>query len=56
MVRYFDILGKDFKVKSEELGQTIKTINSETDLLIFINNNKSINTFLNKEEFQNYDT
>lgn len=39
-------MGKDIAKSSEEISQTVGMINSETDIKIFIEANKSMNPFL----------
>ena len=53
--RYVEQMGKTFKIRGEEMNQTINMISSDTDLKIFIDTNKSLNSFLSKEVFQPYE-
>ena len=49
-------MGKDVRTRSEEISQTVSMISSETDIRIFVETNKSLNQFLVKEIFQDYNT
>lgn len=51
LARYIDSLGKSFRNRSEEMNQTISMVSSDTDLKIFIDTNRSLNSFLSKEVF-----
>jgi len=55
MGRQLDQLGKELRGRSEEINQNLHTVSSDTDIKIFIDNNKSKNHFLLREEFQHYD-
>lgn len=44
------------KSKSEDISQSMQMISSDMDLKIFVDANKSQNSFLTKEEFQPYET
>lgn len=48
-------LGKSLKERGEEMRQAIGAVNSQTDLKIFIEQHKSTNPFMQKEEFQEYE-
>lgn len=48
--KYFNTLGKHLKARSEELNQTLSSVNSETDLQIFIEENRTADEFHFKPE------
>ena len=54
MARYIEDTGRDLKNKGEEISQTVGMISSDIDLRIFIESNRSVNGFIQKEEFQPY--
>lgn len=41
MSRYIDAMGKEFRQISDEISQTVSMVNSDTDIKIFIDSNRS---------------
>lgn len=44
--RYLEQMGKEMKQTGEEIAQTAQMVNSDTDIRIFIDSNKSMNGFI----------
>lgn len=54
-IKHFSSLGKNIVDKSKELQGQVGMINSDTDLKIFIDENKTYAVFVHKVEFKNYE-
>ncbi len=54
-LKHQSLIGKFIKDKSAETQSSISMINSDTDLKIFIDENKTCNKFEGKVEYQAYE-
>jgi hypothetical protein len=54
-MKHLTSLGKELIDKSKEISNSITMINSDTDLKIFIDENRTNNCFVKKIEFKAYE-
>ncbi len=54
-MKHLSLLGKDLMEQSKETTTSINMINSETDLKIFIDENRTHQQFLEKTEFKHFE-